>query len=105
MDTIPADTLKTVLDLRKENGLEATEAALRADLTKSKAKWSLVETPRYRRAGRSPLYISGKYLSSAGKDPATGEADSPADKSQSAKRSTFVGSGKEVDETAFYKVL
>ena len=75
MSKIPADTLKVILELRAENGLDATEESVYADLAKSKAKWTLEETPRYRRAGRSPLYVSGKYLSSYGTDPATGEAD------------------------------
>ncbi|MFD0894756.1 hypothetical protein KBB96_04935 [Luteolibacter ambystomatis] len=110
MSKIPADTLKVVLELRSENGLPATEEAVYADLAKSKAKWVLEETPRYRQAGRSPLYVSGKYLSAYGTDPATGEADTKTKEKPAAKRearasSTFVGNGKAVDETAFYKVL
>jgi hypothetical protein len=110
MSKIPADTMKVILELRSENGLSATEDAVYADLAKSKAKWVLEETPRYRQAGRSPLYLSGKYLSAYGTDPATGEPDSKATEKPAAKRagraaSTFVGNGKAVDETAFYKVL
>lgn len=112
MAKIPSETLKQILELRSENGLEATEAAVYADLEKSKAKWVLEETPRYRRAGRSPLFLSGKYLSSYGTDPATGEKDTKA-KSASAKKEssgtvTSVGGGRtapKIDETAFYKVL
>jgi hypothetical protein len=106
---IPAETLKTILALRKENGLEATEAALLTDLEKSKAKWTLVETPRYRRAGRSPVFISGKYLTAAKIDPATGEADGT--KKGTAKSGNRVGNGKppmpahKIDETAFYRAL
>lgn len=110
MDKIPADALKEILALRAENGLEATEKAVYDDLAKSKAKWVLEETPRYRKAGRSPLYMSGKYLSSYGVDPATGEADSKSGgktpKMGSAQaRTKIVGNGRSVDETAFYKVL
>jgi hypothetical protein len=107
MSKIPADTLKAILDLRAENGLDATEEAVYADLAKSKAKWTLEETPRYRRAGRSPLYVSGKYLSSYGSDPATGEADvgnGKKPKVASTPRAAAPVNGK-VDETAFYKVL
>lgn len=109
MSKIPADTLKVILELRAENGLDATEEAVYADLAKSKAKWTLEETPRYRRAGRSPLFVSGKYLSSYGTDPATGEADGKAKKEPKAKKGTsdsggWVGNSK-IDETAFYKVL
>lgn len=107
MPSIPASTLKEILALRSENGLEATEEALQADLTKSKAKWTLEETPRYRRAGRSPLYVSGKYLTAFGTCPATGEADG---KEKKAKASSAVAgrnstSSSKIDETAFYKVL
>lgn len=109
MQTIPNDTLAEVLELRKANGLEATEAAVYADLEKSKCKWTLVETPRYRRAGRSPIWVSGKYLSSYGTCPATGEPDS-----REAKKARSNASGgmaakapvpSKVDEAAFYKVL
>jgi hypothetical protein len=107
MSKIPADTLKVILELRAENGLDATEEAIYADLAKSKAKWTLEETPRYRRAGRSPLFLSGKYLSSYGTDPATGEADGgngKKPKAASTPRASAPLNGK-VDETAFYKVL
>lgn len=107
MSKIPADILKLILELRAENGLDATEEAVYADLAKSKAKWTLEETPRYRRAGRSPLYVSGKYLSSYGTDPATGEADGRSGKKAlpaAAPRASIPVNSK-VDETAFYKVL
>jgi hypothetical protein len=107
MSKIPADTLKAILELRAENGLDATEEAVYADLAKSKAKWTVEETPRYRRAGRSPLYVSGKYLSSYGTDPATGEADAGSGKKPKAApsaRASATVNGK-VDEAAFYKVL
>lgn len=107
---IPVETLKAILALRKENGLEATEAALIADLEKSKAKWTLVETPRYRRAGRSPVFISGKYLTAAKIDPATGEVD--GDNKEAVTRSgnrvengRLAGSDHKVDETAFFRAL
>jgi len=112
MAKIPSDTLKHILELRTENGLEATEAAVYADLEKSKAKWVLVETPRYRRAERSPLFLSGKYLSSYGTDPTTGEKDAKAATASAKKEgsgtATSVRGGKtapKIDETAFYKVL
>lgn len=109
MAKIPTDTLQVILDLRKEHGLEATEEAVYADLEKSKAKWMLVETPRYRRAGRSPIWVSGKYLSSYGTDPASGEADGKTKKEPKARKAAadsggWVGNSK-IDETAFYKVL
>jgi hypothetical protein len=107
---IPAETLKTILALRKENGLEPTEAALKADLQKSKAKWKLTETPRYRRAGRSPLFVSGKYLSSAGTDPATGEPDAESTGKVNGKRGAAgakppTPASTKLDDTVFYKVL
>lgn len=109
MQTIPNDTLATVLELRKANGLEATEAAVYTDLEKSKCKWTLVDTPRYRKAGRSPIWVSGKYLSSYGTCPATGEPDSrDGKKPRSASvgaASTKVPVPSKVDEAAFYKVL
>lgn len=106
MSDIPAATLKEILALREENGLEATEAALYSDLAKSKAKWVLEETPRYRKAGRSPLYISGKYLSSYGTDPATGEPDAGGKKVKAPTAPKANAElGKKIDETAFYKVL
>lgn len=109
MDKIPSDTLAEVLELRKKNGLEATEAAVYADLEKSKCKWTLKDTPRYRKAGDSPIWVSGKYLSSYGTCPATGEADEKGSKSPKAPRTgaakpTASASGK-VDESVFYKVL
>jgi len=78
--------------------LDATEEAAYADLAKSKAKWVLEEAPRHRRAGRSALYISGKYLSSYGADPATGEADGKAAGKPASKRAgkadaSVVGNG------------
>jgi hypothetical protein len=108
MTKIPAAILNEILALRSENGLEATDEALQADLAKSKAKWVLEETPRYRKAGRSPIYVSGKYLSSYGVDPATGERDTQAGKKAKASDSTprkVVTGGKAVDEAVFYKVL
>lgn len=109
MDKIPSDTLAQVLELRKKNGLEATEAAVYADLEKSKCKWTLKDTPRYRRAGESPIWVSGKYLSSYGTCPASGEADEKGSKSPKAARvsgskAAAPTSGK-VDESVFYKVL
>jgi hypothetical protein len=107
MSKIPADTLKVILELRAENGLNATEDAVFADLAKSKAKWTLEETPRYRRAGRSPLWVSGKYLSSYGTDPATGETDEGNGKKPKAASTPRAATSvdRKVDETAFYKVL
>ena len=109
MDKIPSDTLEKVLELRKKNGLEATEAAVYADLEKSKCKWTLSETPRYRRAGASPIWVSGKYLSSYGTCPATGESDekgsrSPKAAKTGAPRVPAPAAGK-LEESVFYKVL
>ncbi len=105
---IPADTLKEILVLRAENSLETTEEALQADLARSKAKWTLKETPRYRRAGRSPLYMSGKYLTAVGVCPATGEADGKERKAKTAASASTARSAatvQKVDKTVFYKVL
>jgi hypothetical protein len=111
METIPSDTLAKILELRQANGLEATEAAVYADLEKSKCKWTLVDTPRYRRAGASPLWVSGKYLSSYGTCPASGEADQgrngaapKAPRAAAAPKATAAVATK-IDEAAFYKVL
>jgi hypothetical protein len=110
METIPSETLSRILELRRANGLEATEAAVYADLEKSKCKWTLADTPRYRRAGASPLWISGKYLSSYGTCPASGEADqgrgkaaAPREPKLSAPKPPVIPS--KVDESVFYKVL
>jgi hypothetical protein len=110
MQQIPSDILSQILELRKANGLEATEAAVYADLEKSKCKWTLSDTPRYRRAGNSPLWVSGKYLSSYGSCPASGEADQGRDNKapRAAKASapkSSVASAPKIDEGAFYKVL
>ena len=109
MDKIPSDTLAQVIELRKKNGLEATEAAVYADLEKSKCKWTLKDTPRYRRAGDSPIWVSGKYLSSYGTCPASGEADEKGSKSPKATRAAGPKSSpaavSKVDESVFYKVL
>ena len=108
MDKIPSETLTEVLELRKKNGLEATEAAVYADLEKSKCKWTLKDTPRYRRAGASPIWVSGKYLSSYGTCPASGEADEKGSKSPKAAKSTpksSAGAPAKLDESVFYKVL
>jgi hypothetical protein len=112
METIPSETLSRILELRLANGLEATEAAVYADLEKSKCKWTLADTPRYRRAGASPLWVSGKYLSSYGTCPATGEPDQGRGKS-GASREGKAAAPKPVaepviariDESVFYKVL
>jgi hypothetical protein len=107
--TLPADTLKEILALRKDNGLEATEAAVMKAL--AGLKYKLEETPRYRKAGRSPLYLPGKFLTSKGTDPVTGEQETASPKPAGAERSTFVGNGKrsqggsKVDALQFYKVL
>lgn len=110
MDTIPAAILKEITALRSANGLEPTEAATLSDLAKSKAKWATTETPRYRKAGRSPIFVSGKYLTSAGFCPATGEADNQGEGKPSTKSATrlsrrAVPDGKNVDEITFYKIL
>jgi len=112
METIPSDTLAKILELRQANGLEATEAAVYADLEKSKCKWTLVDTPRYRRAGASPLWVSGKYLSSYGTCPASGEADQgragaapKAARTAPGPKASAPAVASKIDEAAFYKVL
>lgn len=111
METIPSETLSRILELRQANGLEATEAAVYADLEKSKCKWTLTDTPRYRRAGASPLWVSGKYLSSYGTCPASGEADQGRGKAvprvakASAPKPASAPVAGKVDEAVFYKVL
>lgn len=110
METIPSDTLSRILELRRSHGLEATESAVYADLEKSKCKWTLGDTPRYRRAGVSPLWISGKYLSSYGTCPATGESDQGRDKQPRAAKPAVATSPvpavpSKIDESVFYKVL
>ncbi|TAE76179.1 MAG: hypothetical protein EAZ65_08885 [Verrucomicrobia bacterium] len=109
MQQIPSDIIAQLLDLRRANGLEATEAAIYSDLEKSKCKWTLSDTPRYRRAGQSPLWVSGKYLSSYGTCPASGEADQgrsvkPLRVPKAAPR-PVVSVASKIDEGAFYKVL
>jgi hypothetical protein len=71
-----------------------------------------VDTPRYRRAGASPLWVSGKYLSSYGTCPASGEADQGRDKAvprvaktSAPKAAATAPVGGKVDESVFYKVL
>lgn len=107
MADISGAILDQVLEIRKKNGLEPTKEAVLADLTASKAKWTVSETPRYRTAGTSPIWISGKYLTKTGVCPATGEkeegrAPAPA----VAKRAKAVTeTAPAVDATAFYRVL
>lgn len=111
MEHIPSETLQKVIALREANGLEATAEALYEDLAKSKCKWTLIETPRYRRAGKSPIYISGKYLTAVGVCPATGEKDEgrkgAAARTPRAASTQAAGAKPEakIDETVFYKVL
>jgi len=107
MLTIPDNTLQKVLELRTKNGLEATPAALEASLEAAKCKWTLTETPRYRLAGDSPIYISGKYLTQAGICPATGEKDGgSAFKRPVAKASkSEAAAASAPSEEAFYRVL
>lgn len=109
MLNIPTETLEKILELRTKNGLEATPEALEASLEAAKCKWTLEDTPRYRRAGDAPIYISGKYLTQAGVCPATGEKDAgsgikrPTPKA-AANGSTASASSAPSQET-FYRVL
>jgi len=111
MLNIPDETLAKVLELRAKNGLEATAEALEQSLTKSKCKWTLEDTPRYRRAGDSPVYISGKYLTSFGVCPATGEKDAgrtspkPAARKSAEPASSATFHAAAPSEEAFYRVL
>jgi len=83
---IKGQTLEKVLELRKKNGLDATEHALMADLDRAGTKYTLEPKPRYRAAGESPVYIAGKYLTKYGVCPATGESDHSQSKRQPSKR-------------------
>lgn len=110
MLNIPNDTLTKILELRSRNGLEATPEALEASLTKSKCKWTLEDTPRYRRAGESPVYVSGKYLTSFGVCPATGEQDAGRTSPKPARKAAETSSAAPVNgsapsQEAFYRVL
>ncbi|MBK1882146.1 hypothetical protein JIN85_06960 [Luteolibacter pohnpeiensis] len=101
---IPEDVMEKILELRKKNGLVPTPEAVIEDITTAKTKFTLKETPRYRRAGDSPLYIAGKYLTShRGVCPATGERETPRSESVA----TPVSTSKEqvISEDAFVKVL
>lgn len=100
MSQISSENLSKVLELRKKNGLEATEAAANADLEASKASWTEKDTPRYRRAGESPIYISGKYLTKTGVCPATGERET-GHQAKSPKEQ----SARTISEEVFYKIL
>jgi len=107
MAKIPADTLKVILDLREQNGLEANEEAVYREL--ETVKWTLDATPRYRQAGRSPIFLSGKFLTANGTDPVTGEkeAQTAPKKVKSASAPAKSGSSypSKLDESAFYRVL
>lgn len=111
MLNIPEPILSKILELRTKNGLEATPEALEASIAAAKCKWTLEDTPRYRTAGESPIYISGKYLTQAGVCPATGEKDSgrtskPATaKAPKAARSEDAAAGTANSEEAFFRVL
>ncbi|MGC4015264.1 MAG: hypothetical protein QM755_12220 [Luteolibacter sp.] len=108
MLNIPNDTLAKILELRSKNGLEATPEALEASLEAAKCKWTLEDTPRYRRAGDAPIYISGKYLTQAGVCPATGEKDAgsgikrPAAKSETSRSAAVTTAPS---QETFYRVL
>jgi hypothetical protein len=101
---IKGTTLEKVLELRKKNGLEASERALQADLDRAGTKYSLEPKPRYRAAGESPVFIAGKYLTKYGVCPATGESDQPQGKRQPAKKPAAVG-GSSISEEECIKVL
>lgn len=107
MEKIPAETMEAALKLRAANGLEATKEALVADLEKSGASWKLEETLRYRKAGASPFYISGRYLTAYGTCPATGEKDTKEKKAKAGTASTprAIPADGKINEEAFYKVL
>lgn len=111
MLNIPEPTLSKILELRTKNGLEATPEALEASIVAAKCKWTLEDTPRYRLAGESPIYISGKYLTQAGICPATGEKDAgrtskPAGvKAPKAAKAETAAFGTANSEEAFFRVL
>lgn len=103
---IPPNTLEKILELRRQNGLVATPEALESSLDAAKCKWTLVETPRYRLAGASPIYISGKYLTQAGICPATGEKDGGSSLKRSVSRGQSNGATAPApSEETFYRVL
>lgn len=107
MADISGVILDQVLEIRKKNGLEPTKEAVLADLASSKAKWTVNETPRYRTAGSSPIWISGKYLTKTGICPATGEKEEGRAPSPTAAKRTKAAAeaAPVVDTTAFYRVL
>ena len=107
MSIFPNDTLAKVLELRTKNGLDATPEALTADLETAKCKWTLEETPRYRRAGDSPIFVSGKYLTTTGICPATGEKDTDRPVRTVAKNpsNTKIEAPVAASEEVFYRVL
>ena len=95
--------MKQMLALRKKNGLAPTQEALFADVAAARTKYTLKETARYRRAGDSPLYVAGKYLTAHnGVCPATGERES-----QRADTTSNVTPNSEptISQDAFVKVL
>lgn len=105
---IPQDTVAKILELRTKNGLAATPEALEADLLAAKCKWTLEAAPRYRQAGHSPIYVSGKYLTASGACPATGEkeAGNGTPKAVVKKAKYDAAAAPQVaDEGVFYRVL
>lgn len=102
---ITGPTLEKILELRKKNGLVATEQALQADLNRAGTKYTLEPTPRYRAAGESPLFIAGKYLTKHGVCPATGEPDQAGKRPQVAAKKPASVSGGSINQEEFVKVL
>lgn len=66
-----------------------------------------------RRAGESPIFLPGKFLTAKGTDPVTGESDSQAPKKAKARgvegnsngNGQSGNGGSKVEETQFYRVL
>jgi hypothetical protein len=106
---ITGKILDKALELRKKNGLVATKEALMTDLEAAGAKYTVTETPRYRAAGESPIYISGKYLTAKGGIcPATGEREEPKDTLKVARKTpNLLGQPavSEISEDACVRVL
>jgi len=106
---ITGKTLDRVLELRKKNGLVATKEAMMADLNAAGAKYTVEPTPRYRAAGESPVFISGKYLTAnGGVCPATGETEEPKGAAKAPRKPASVlgvPPVSEISEEACIRVL
>lgn len=106
---ITGKILDKALELREKNGLAPTKEALMADLNAAGAKYTTQPTPRYRAAGESPIFISGKYLTAkGGLCPATGETEGQKGAAKQARRplpTPGTAAVSEISEEACIRVL